>query len=141
MGFFKQKWFGNCKKSTPKEKSKKAAPTSSFWYRGDDLFDDIETKDDKEKGSNKLYKLYWVLKQRFGIYSLRLFGSVARGEHQAGSDVDVCVEMEPNLYRLISLKQRLEALLKCPVDVVRVNRNMSPFLKSEIEKDGVYVIS
>ncbi len=58
MGFFKQKWFGNCKKSTPKEKSKKVAPTSSFWYRGDDLFDDIETKDDKEKGSNKLYKLY-----------------------------------------------------------------------------------
>ncbi|OUO49468.1 hypothetical protein B5F77_14780 [Parabacteroides sp. An277] len=75
------------------------------------------------------------------MHSLRLFGSVARGEHQAGSDVDVCVEMEPNLYRLISLKQRLEALQKCPVDVVRVNRNMSPFLKSEIEKDGVYVIS
>lgn len=81
------------------------------------------------------------LKQRFGIHSLRIFGSVARGEHQAGSDVDVCVEMEPNLYRLISLKQWLEALLGCPVDVVRVNRNMSPFLKNEIEKDGVYVIS
>ena len=32
------------------------------------------------------------LKQRFGIHSLRLFGSVARGEHQTGSDVDVCVE-------------------------------------------------
>lgn len=80
------------------------------------------------------------LKNRFGIRSLRLFGSVARNEHQEGSDVDVCVEMAPNLYQLISLKQGLEALLGCTVDVVRMNRNMSPFLKREIEKDGIYVI-
>lgn len=72
------------------------------------------------------------LKNRFGIRSLRLFGSVARNEHQEGSDVDVCVEMAPNLYQLISLKQGLEALLGCTVDVVRMNRNMSPFLKREI---------
>ena len=81
------------------------------------------------------------LKNRFGIRSLRLFGSVARSEHQEGSDVDVCVEMAPNLYQLISLKQGLEALLGCTVDVVRMNRNMSPFLKREIERDGIYVIS
>ena len=81
------------------------------------------------------------LKNRFGIRSLRLFGSVARNEHQEGSDVDVCVEMAPNLYQLISLKQGLEALLGCTVDVVRMNRNMSPFLKREIERDGIYVIS
>ena len=80
------------------------------------------------------------LKNRFGIRSLRLFGSVARNEHQEGSDVDVCVEMAPNLYQLISLKQGLEALLGCTVDVVRMNRNMSPFLKREIERDGIYVI-
>ena len=36
------------------------------------------------------------LKHSFGIRSLRLFGSVARGEHQAGRDVDVCAEMSPN---------------------------------------------
>ena len=80
------------------------------------------------------------LKNRFGIRSLRLFGSVARNEHQEGSDVDVCVEMAPNLYQLISLKQGLEALLGCTVDVVRMNRNMSPFLKREIEKDGISII-
>ena len=79
------------------------------------------------------------LKHSFGIRSLRLFGSVARGEHQAGSDVDVCVEMSPNLYQLVSLKQQWEALLGCSVDVIRVNQNMSSFLKNEIEKDGVYV--
>ena len=59
------------------------------------------------------------LKTRFGIRSLRLFGSVARGEHQEGSD----------------------ALLACSVDVIRMNQNMNSFLKSEIDKDGIYVIS
>lgn len=81
------------------------------------------------------------LKTRFGIRSLRLFGSVARGEHQEGSDVDVCVEMAPSLYQLVSLKQWLEALLACSVDVIRMNQNMNSFLKSEIDKDGIYVIS
>ena len=79
------------------------------------------------------------LKHSFGIRSLRLFGSVARGEHQAGSDVDICVGISPNLYQLVSLKQQLEALLGCSVDVIRVNQNMSSFLKKEIEKNGVYV--
>lgn len=81
------------------------------------------------------------LKHCFGIRSLCLFGSVARGEHQAGSDVDICVEMASSFYQLVSLKQQLEALLGCSVDVIRMNRNMSPFLKNEIEKDGVYVFS
>lgn len=81
------------------------------------------------------------LKTRFGIRSLRFFGSVARGEHQEGSDVDVCVEMAPSLYQLVSLKQWLEALLACSVDVIRMNQNMNSFLKSEIDKDGIYVIS
>lgn len=55
---WKQKWFGDCKKSAPKEKRQQAAFTSSFWYRGEDLFEDIKAKDDKEKGPKKLYNLY-----------------------------------------------------------------------------------
>ena len=41
------------------------------------------------------------LKQMFGIRSLRLFGSVSRDEQRDGSDVDVCVEMEPSAYLLV----------------------------------------
>lgn len=33
------------------------------------------------------------LKERFGVRSFRIFGSVARNEQSEGSDVDVCVEM------------------------------------------------
>ena len=38
------------------------------------------------------------LRTEFGIRSLRLFGSVSREEQREGSDVDICVEMEPKLY-------------------------------------------
>ena len=40
------------------------------------------------------------LKEQFGVRSFRIFGSVARNEHTEDSDVDVCVEMEPDLYLL-----------------------------------------
>ena len=38
------------------------------------------------------------LRSQFGVRTLRLFGSVSRGEQHEGSDVDVCVEMEPRIY-------------------------------------------
>lgn len=49
-----------------------------------------------------------TLQRRFGVSSLRLFGSVARGEQQPNSDVDVCVEMAPKLYLLVELGMYLE---------------------------------
>ena len=79
------------------------------------------------------------LKQRFGVRSMQLFGSVARNEQHDGSDVDICVDMSPKLLLIIELKQYLENLLGCPVDIVRKHRNMNEFLQTQIEKDGIYV--
>ena len=80
------------------------------------------------------------LRSMFGIKSLRLFGSVSRGEHHDGSDVDVCVEMDPEIYLVVRLKRFLEKLLKCSVDVVRMHKHMNPYLLKDIERDGFYVI-
>lgn len=79
------------------------------------------------------------LKERFGVRSFRIFGSVARNEQSEGSDVDVCVEMVPDMYLLVALKQFLENLLGCSVDVVRMHRNMNKLLLNQIERDGIYV--
>lgn len=77
----------------------------------------------------------------FGIKTLRVFGSVSRNEQTEHSDLDVCVETEtPNPFMLANLKEFLENLLSCHVDVVRMHKNMSPFFKSRIEQDGVYAI-
>lgn len=81
-----------------------------------------------------------VLRNEFGIRSLCLFGSVARNEQKADSDVDICVDMDAKMFLMIRLKRFLESILGSPVDVVRLRKNLNPFLKSEIERDGVYVI-
>ena len=51
---------------------------------------------------------------------VRLFGSVARGDDTAGSDIDLLVDFEPgsSLFDLQRLTDELETLLGQPIDVV-----------------------
>jgi len=55
-----------------------------------------------------------------GAERVRVFGSVARGEETAGSDVDILVTLRPGrtLLDLARLETQLEALLGRSVDVV-----------------------
>jgi predicted nucleotidyltransferase len=55
-----------------------------------------------------------------GAYNVRVFGSVARGEAQPGSDVDLLVEMEAgrSLLDMGGLVMELQGLLGHNVDVV-----------------------
>jgi uncharacterized protein len=66
---------------------------------------------------------------RHGASNVRVFGSVARGEADAASDVDFLVDFEPgrSLLDLASLLVELEDLLGHPVDVVT-----EPGLKARI---------
>ncbi len=59
---------------------------------------------------------------KHGAYNVRIFGSVARGEADEKSDVDVLVEMEPgrSLFDLGGLLMELEQVLGRRVDVVTV---------------------
>ena len=52
--------------------------------------------------------------------SVAVFGSVARGEESASSDIDFLVEFEPgsSLFDLLHISEELEALLGVSVDVV-----------------------
>ena len=63
-----------------------------------------------------------------------------RGEQHDGSDVDICVEIDrPSIFTLVHIKEELEKLFKCPVDVVRLRNNMDELLRNCINKDGIYV--
>lgn len=79
------------------------------------------------------------LQQKFGIRSMRLFGSVAREQHKDGSDVDVFVEMPPKAYDMVAAAQYLEELLGCDVDLIRKHGNMRPFFLNQIQKYGIDV--
>lgn len=56
----------------------------------------------------------------YGVRSISLFGSVARGDAGPRSDVDLLVDLDDDvsLFGLSRLKRHLEDLLGMPVDVV-----------------------
>ena len=78
--------------------------------------------------------------KKYGLTRLGVFGSVARGEQSAVSDVDVCYEGKaPSLLTLDMIQTELEQLLDCKVDLVRIRENMNNLLRQRIIKDGIYV--
>jgi predicted nucleotidyltransferase len=61
---------------------------------------------------------------KHGASNVRVFGSAARGEAGPESDVDLLVELDPDLSLLdfVALKQDLEDLLNLEVDLVTEQR-------------------
>ena len=83
---------------------------------------------------------YLSLLRKYMRENAAKYGSVARREQHDGSDVDICVEIDrPSIFTLVHIKEELEKLLKCPVDVVRLRSNMDELLRNCINKDGIYV--
>jgi uncharacterized protein len=81
------------------------------------------------------------LQHKFGVRSLALFGSMARGDVRNSSDVDLLVEFDRpvGLLHLIGTQQRLEALLGVSkVDLVLRNA-VIPELKDNILSEAVDV--
>jgi uncharacterized protein len=76
---------------------------------------------------------------RYGITRLGIFGSVARDEAGERSDVDVVVEMPPDMFARVILKEELEMILRSKVDVVRYWRRMNQYLKRRIDREAYYV--
>lgn len=95
------------------------------------------TKDD----CISLLKKYMnILKDKYGITSLSLFGSTARGEQTANSDIDLFVDTKTaNPFLLMDAKEFLENETGSSVDIVRNHQNLNPRLKKRILKDGIFI--
>lgn len=94
---------------------------------------------DKTKTIEALQSAQHYLGEHYGVTSMLLFGSLARNEQRENSDVDICVEMAPNLFRQAGVKVYLQELLGCDVDVVRMREHMNPVFKNQILKYGVRI--
>lgn len=76
----------------------------------------------------------------YGVTKIGVFGSIARNETHKNSDIDVVVEMrKPNLFYRVHIKETLEKVFKCPVDVIRYREKMNHYLKARIDRDACYV--
>ena len=78
--------------------------------------------------------------RELGILSLAIFGSVARNEARADSDVDLLVDFEPPLSfdRYMDAKFRLEALLGRSVDLV-TTAGLKPGLREVVARESLRV--
>ena len=73
-----------------------------------------------------------------GARNVRLFGSIARGDSTADSDVDILVDMEDgrSFLDLVGLWQELQDLLGRRVDVISEG-GISPHLRTKILAEAV----
>jgi len=74
----------------------------------------------------------------FGVTALYVFGSVARGEARADSDVDVLVDFKTpiSLFEFVRLRRALEELLGHPVDLV-TRSALKPEMRDSILREAV----
>jgi len=75
---------------------------------------------------------------RHGASNIRVFGSVARGESDEKSDLDLLVTMEAgrSLLDHASLWLKLQELLGCKVDVVS-DKGLRPRIRDRVLKEAV----
>jgi uncharacterized protein len=80
--------------------------------------------------------------RRRGVRHLAVFGSVARGNDQPDSDVDVAVEVEPgrsfSLIRMEETRQFLEDALRRPVDLGEID-SFRPQVRAAFEREKVAI--
>lgn len=77
-----------------------------------------------------------------GVAELSLFGSVARGDHRPGSDIDIAARFDAgakvDMFRFAAISARLQHLLDAEVDLVGEPAR-KPRLQAELDRDRLRV--
>jgi predicted nucleotidyltransferase len=81
---------------------------------------------------------------RYGVCRLDLFGSYARGEQHADSDIDFCVsfrDLPPAEYakKFFGLLHDLEDSLHASIDLLTASSIKKPSLRQDIDQNGICV--
>ena len=77
---------------------------------------------------------------KYGIEQLGLFGSVARGEQDEKSDIDVFITMSrPSFFTRMNIKEELQKLFHRKVDLITLHENMFRSFRQNLERDAIYI--
>jgi len=81
-----------------------------------------------------------LLRERFGVAKIGIFGSTARGDDRPESDVDVLVEFAPGqttFRNFMELAFYLEDLFERRVDLV-TDQGLSRYLRPHVEQEVIW---
>lgn len=94
----------------------------------------------QEKIREKIFEQLPLLKAKYHVKKIGIFGSFARDEQKKGSDLDVLVEFETpvGFFEFIRLENFLSRALRKKVDLVS-KKAIKPAIKKEIIKEVKYV--
>ncbi|RLE20388.1 MAG: hypothetical protein DRJ61_11845 [Acidobacteria bacterium] len=94
----------------------------------------------REQVMTVLGSYFEEIRRRFGVVSLRLFGSVARDEAVSASDIDILVDFggPAGFSQYMDLLFFLEGLLGGSVDLVTV-RGLRDELREDIQREAIRV--
>jgi len=92
----------------------------------------------KKEIEETLKKYKPILREKFSVKEIGIFGSYVRGEESEHSDIDILVKFSsPIGWEFIDLKEFLEKILGKKVDLVTVQA-LKPQLKDSILREVVY---
>jgi len=97
-------------------------------------------KKDLEHIKKILKKNENILKEKFKVKNLGIFGSFVRGEQNKDSDLDILVEFYEtiDLFTFIELKHFLSNVLHTEIDLV-MKETLKKRFKNTIEKETLYI--
>lgn len=81
-----------------------------------------------------------LLKEKYGVTKIALFGSTARDTANPNSDIDILIDFDSpaTSKRYFGVLFYLEDLLQHPIDLITENA-LRPELRPYIEKETIYV--
>lgn len=78
---------------------------------------------------------------KYGITTLGLFGSCARGQQHDCSDIDLCFDGgHPTLLTIAHMESELEILTGSKVQMTIIHDGLSERLKENIKKDMIEIL-
>ncbi|MDF1611612.1 nucleotidyltransferase family protein [Stygiobacter electus] len=88
----------------------------------------------------KIKKIYPLIKEKYSVEEIEIFGSYVKGKNRSNSDLDVLIKFgkTPTLIKYIELENFLSEYLKIKVDLV-LKDTLKPLIKENITNELVKV--
>ena len=99
----------------------------------------MKLKETKNKEIDKIKQTIVKTLKKYKIKKAGIFGSYVRGEQKKGSDIDIVIEFNDSLLKLVRIERELKEDLRRNVDLLTYN-GIHPLLRKRILNEEIRII-